>query len=532
MSIDKIGILCYKELDNSFVELLMKSTREVNMEDRGIIHKLNKIVNFRPFVLLAIFLLLGVSISAVVRNSGVLFILFLVAPILLGVVFLIRKHKFIAISLFTFVIGFCLFFVSFTMAMVEPISRENAFIEGRVKSVVRPHVYVIEDVCLAGEELTRDVELKANVDLEIGELITFRGDIEALEENPFSTYYMSKFSMGVGYSASSDSVNVVGKDELGFYEKTQVALKDVTTEYMGEEASSVVRSLLIGDKSGLSYELKEDMSISGLSHLFSVSGLHVAFLCAVIFFIARILRLSDIVSLGLATVILVFYGFLTGFPAGIVRASVMCIASLVANSVYRRYDPLSALALAVIVMTFIDPTSLFQLSFQMSFTAVLGIICFYPMFRRGYRGKFNKFPTKILDAVNVSVSANSIMLAVMASAFGSFSIYFILANLIAVPYTSLIYSLLMLVMPIILIFPALGVILYPVKYLIIGFTAFSHFVATLPGASVSFVMPLVGALVYAFTLIFTSDFIMVDNKYKKIYLPAGLLLSVICTFIA
>ena len=77
-----------------------------------------------------------------------------------------------------------------------------------------------------------------------------------------------------------------------------------------------------------------------------------------------------------------------------------------------------------------------------------------------------------------------------------------------------------------------GVILYPIKYLILGFTAFSHFVATLPGASVEFVMPLIGALIYALTLIFTSDFVMVDNKYKKIYLPTGLVLSAICTILA
>ena len=510
----------------------MVVAKEVGVEEKGIIHKLNKIVNFRPFVLLAIFLLLGVAVSALVRNSGALFILFLVVPTLASIVFFVRKHKFIGISLITFVIGFCLFFVSFTLATVEPMIRENAYVEGRVKSVVRPHVYVIEKAEVAGESLTRDVELKVDAELEIGDLIAFRGDIKSLDCNPFSTYFMSKFSMKIGYGAITKEVEIIGKDDLGFFEKIQVSLEDVTTEYMGKEASSVARSLLIGDTSGLNYELKEDMSISGLSHLFSVSGLHVAFLCAVIFFIANILKLSDTVSVILATLILIFYGLLTGFPAGIVRASVMCFASLISNGLYRRYDPLSALALASIVMTFIDPTSLFQLGFQMSFTAVLGIVCFYPMFRRGYRGKFNKLPTKLLDAVNVSVASNSIMLAVMASTFGSFSIYFIIANLIAVPYTSLIYSLLMIVMPIILILPSAGVILYPIKYLILGFTAFSHFVATLPGASVEFVMPLIGALIYALTLIFTSDFVMVDNKYKKIYLPTGLVLSAICTILA
>ena len=151
-----------------------------------------------------------------------------------------------------------------------------------------------------------------------------------------------------------------------------------------EPHASLSQALLLGIRSGLPSELRDDLAQTGTTHLVAISGLHVGILVG-------------LVSLGSATVLgrrrqlyiiapLVFvwaYALLTGFSPPVARAAIMATLYLWAIYLGRQRSGLTALSAAAAVMVVIDPDLLAELSFQLSFLAMAGLLLLGPWFRAG-----------------------------------------------------------------------------------------------------------------------------------------------------
>ena len=151
-----------------------------------------------------------------------------------------------------------------------------------------------------------------------------------------------------------------------------------------EPHASLAQALLLGIRSGLPSELRDDLAQTGTTHLVAISGLHVGILVG-------------LVSLGSAAVLgrrgqiyvivpLVFvwaYALLTGFSPPVARAAIMATLYLWAIYLGRQRSGLTALSAAAAVMVVIDPDLLAELSFQLSFLAMAGLLLLGPWFRAG-----------------------------------------------------------------------------------------------------------------------------------------------------
>lgn len=177
-------------------------------------------------------------------------------------------------------------------------------------------------------------------------------------------------------------------------DETHRRLAAATYAVVGDDdAAALLLTLSAGLRSELDAAVEEDFALSGLAHVLSVSGLHVAVLAFALFALARWLwvrvpwrRLRRVdprqLAAPLALPLVWAYVAFTGNQAPAVRSAVMCGAVLVAHLVLRRSDALNAVALAAGAMVLLDPGALFDLSLQLSFLAVLGLIWLAPTLRQ------------------------------------------------------------------------------------------------------------------------------------------------------
>lgn len=146
-----------------------------------------------------------------------------------------------------------------------------------------------------------------------------------------------------------------------------------------EEAAGVFRALILGDRSGLEQETKDLYEVGGITHILSISALHLTLIGNTLQKILRRLHLPRSAASIICASFLGWYVWLTGGSASSRRAFLMFCVMLLAPFAGRTYDMLSALGLAGLVLLAGQPSLAFQAGFQLSFAAVAGIGILYPL---------------------------------------------------------------------------------------------------------------------------------------------------------
>lgn len=148
--------------------------------------------------------------------------------------------------------------------------------------------------------------------------------------------------------------------------------------------------MLIGDTASIHRDARMAFQRTGVYHILVVSGMNVSILAFVIFWVLRRLRVSDVVSSAVTVVMSVGYAYIADLGAPILRAVFMLTVYLGARLLYRDRAALNAVGTAALVLLALDPRSLFDASFQLTFGAVLAIAGIgVPLLRRTsepYRG--------------------------------------------------------------------------------------------------------------------------------------------------
>jgi competence protein ComEC len=171
-------------------------------------------------------------------------------------------------------------------------------------------------------------------------------------------------------------------------ERFRSSLGDLIRNAQPGDDGTILQALLLGEKGEIPQRIIENFQKAGVAHVLAISGLHVgiiAFLSA--FFIRKILSAFtslllrfnvNIMSALISFVPILFYAFIAGFGISTVRATIMILTFLVAISLGRKGDLLTTLGLAAFIILVFSPVSLFDVSFQLSFSAVTAILIITP----------------------------------------------------------------------------------------------------------------------------------------------------------
>lgn len=207
---------------------------------------------------------------------------------------------------------------------------------------------------------------------------------------------------------------------------------------LDDEALGVVAAMTLGEKSALDRDLKDTYSRVGAAHILALSGLHLMIIYTVIaFFIGwrRFRIFSQVV------IILSIWAFavMVGMSPSVVRSAVMISLYALLSLGHRDRMSVNTLALTAIIMLAVNPQSLYSISFQLSFMAVLAILLFNPLFYRLvplHVLQHHRWLGILWGLTTVSLSAQIGTAPLVAYYFGRFSTWFLLSNYFVIPLAS------------------------------------------------------------------------------------------------
>lgn len=211
--------------------------------------------------------------------------------------------------------------------------------------------------------------------------------------------------------------------------------KQIFNDHMSAEKAGILQALVLGDKTALDTEAKELYQNAGISHILSLSGLHIATvgLC-----LLKLLRKSGLPIPGailISGVIITTYAVMTGLSTSTLRALFMFLLGALALLVGRTYDLLSAAAFSAVLILMENPYYLFDAAFQLSFGAVLGIGLLCPVIEEiiGLHKVKGRILMSVLQGISMSLATQLATLPVVMWYFYQFPCYGVLLNLFVVP---------------------------------------------------------------------------------------------------
>ncbi len=198
-------------------------------------------------------------------------------------------------------------------------------------------------------------------------------------------------------------------------------------------------ALLLGYRNLIEIEQREKFAITGMSHILAISGFHFGIIFSIFFVFFSFIR-NKFIRFFLLSFFLVLYLAVVGFPPSGVRAIIMIISFLFANTLERRVSPLNVLAFVLLLLLVFAPNLMFSIGFQLSFLAVLGIVLFYKKIYNGINKFFNiKNPVLnfFISIFSVTVSTQILIVPVIAWYFNYLTFISFFSNIILLPLFSL-----------------------------------------------------------------------------------------------
>lgn len=217
---------------------------------------------------------------------------------------------------------------------------------------------------------------------------------------------------------------------------TKQLLLDQLRQFIpNKDALGLAQALLLGYREDLDKQLAEEYAGTGVAHIIAISGLHLALLVAPLqFILLPITRLKHGKKYSPILVIIVLWVFalLTGGSASVMRSALMftfLLGGEVLGKQTNKYNSLAASALALLIY---NPFLLWDVGFQLSYSAVLSIFIFNDPIAKWWQPTA-WLPQKIWQMLSVTISAQILTLPFVVYHFHQFPVYFLLANLVAVP---------------------------------------------------------------------------------------------------
>ncbi|MBQ7467059.1 MAG: ComEC/Rec2 family competence protein [Clostridia bacterium] len=508
-----------------------------------------KIFNFRPLVSIALFLIGGIVCIGGFFSANILRIVLscLICALFVGTVLLklifAKEHKLfkvfaVAIS---FMLGIGLSLISILSYNNSGVQSGTYYFEGKVESEVYVNdndnfVITLSDVKLTNVNNNEKISQKRvrlylsvmdgrSEKYEIGEVVngvTYFFKTSLYQDGNPSFYLYNKGITLIG-KGNEELASSTGKIERNIFQKFKARSKEVLDTHLSENYSELGYTMMFGDKSGLGEDMIKTYQAGGTAHLLAVSGLHVGFVVALLGLFLKLFKANDKVKFFVISIIVLFYAFACGFTISVTRALIMTVVLLCFKMILKENDALSSLSFAAIIILIFKPFEIYDIGFQLSFSAVLGIILLAKPIERGLSKVFHK---KFSSALAVTLAVFIGTLVVMLK-FDRLSLFSIVANIFAIPIASFAFMFMFVFVLLGMLTPALGAFTYIFQLLMSIVTAISRVfgAALLSGANKIFI------LLFSFTLVSTiilaSDYVFANIKFKKVVNIAGSVISVL-----
>lgn len=281
-------------------------------------------------------------------------------------------------------------------------------------------------------------------DVQYGDLLEISGKFQEPENYSDFDYRTYLQRQGIFSIINYPEIKLLERNK-GSFIKTQLFqikswMRKSIEKIFSEPEAGFLKGLLLGDKQNLGEEFQKSLSNSGTSHLVALSGYNISIIASAVLSLFLFLGANRRRAFWFCVTFILLFVIMVGGSASIVRAGIMGVLLLLGQNLGKIYQPRNALLFAALIMIILNPSILrFDLGFQLSFLATLGLIYFSPWF-----GKLIKVekPSFLGWRQNLSttLSAQLAVMPLLISQFGNFSLVAPFANILVltlIPITML-----------------------------------------------------------------------------------------------
>ena len=301
------------------------------------------------------------------------------------------------------------------------------------------------------ERIWRDVsgvallQVPRETDVRYGDQVQIYGEPTTPPENEDFSYKDYLARQGVHSLVRFSSVRVLARDRGNPFFAALYAFRDraLATIYviLPDPAASLLAGILLGVDAGIPRDLTDAFSATNTAHIIAISGFNIAIIAGMLSKLTQRVvgaqRSTLIVISGLAV-----YTLLVGASASVVRAAIMGSLSVLALHYHRQNDALNALAASALLMTVWNPFTLYDIGFQLSFLATLGLILYVTPLSNAFEAAITRLVSgerarQIVGVLNdsfiVTLAAQITTTPLIVFTFHRLSLVGLLTNFIALP---------------------------------------------------------------------------------------------------
>ena len=327
----------------------------------------------------------------------------------------------------------------------------------------------------------------------------------------YSNYLKTKKIFGT-VNLKEEDVEIISHDNSNIilrkiYELRNL-MKTKIEKLLPKETSGLCLGMLIGETSGIEENMQEDFRDSNLSHILAVSGANVSYIIVSITYIFNKMCLRKRLSKIISIILLILFMLLTGCTSSVNRACIMAILMLIAELLYRKSDVYNNLAISALILLIINPYSLLDIGFQLSYMGTIGIV-----FLHDKIGNFIKINNKIVnyffEMIAVTTCANLAIIPIMMFHFNTISLTFYFSNIIVGPILGIVVIIGFIMFFISLIFTPISSLIAIVLNLMLKFIIkIAEITANMPFSKITIITP-------SFFFIIVWYLIIISISYKQ-----------------
>lgn len=357
---------------------------------------------------------------------------------------------------FTLIMGF--------MLMSNEITTRNYIYDLKENTViVQGKIYKIENTAFGTNIYLKGVEVEngeksvsvkrifVNTEkipnVKIGNIIKVRGKLRQFEEAANKGNFDSrKYYLSLGFygKIEAGTIEIINSDysgiRQGLYElRMEIIerLEKLCSDNNGifsiiNNKNGIIGAIILGDKTDIDSDIKELYSVSGIAHILAISGLHISFIGMAIYRLLR-RRFRFLFSAAVSIPVVLSFGIMSGFGISTIRAIIMFILKIIGEVLGRKYDAITAISLAGLVLLVQNPFVVCNSGFQMSFGAIIAIVLILPIVE-----EILNTDNKIIKVISANFTISLVMNPILAWNYYELPTFSFLLNIVVVPLISVV----------------------------------------------------------------------------------------------
>lgn len=357
---------------------------------------------------------------------------------------------------FTLIMGF--------MLMSNEITTRNHIYDLKENTViVQGKIYKIENTAFGTNIYLKGVEVEngeksvsvkrifVNTEkipnVKIGNIIKVRGKLRQFEEAGNKGNFDSrKYYLSLGFygKIEAGTIEVINSEysgiRQGLYElRMEIIerLEKLCSDNKGifsiiNNKNGIIGAIILGDKTDLDSDIKELYSVSGIAHILAISGLHISFIGMAIYRLLR-RRFRFLFSAAVSIPVVLSFGIMSGFGISTIRAIIMFILKIIGEVLGRKYDAITAISLAGLVLLVQNHFVVCNSGFQMSFGAIIAIVLILPIVE-----EILNTDNKIIKVLSANFTISLVMNPILAWNYYELPTFSFLLNIVVVPLMSVV----------------------------------------------------------------------------------------------